>query len=109
MLYEVITNIEAYEFNSTNSIILDNLAQTYFLAGDIENARRIYEELFKQNPSFPEAYYNYAIFLNAEGDYQRAYEYAVKAKEYELSYLSTITEDQINRLTTELRGAIGDE
>jgi tetratricopeptide (TPR) repeat protein len=88
-------NQEAYEYNSSNKIILDNLGQTYYLKGENDKALEIYEKLIAQNPTFPEAYYNYSLALAKKGDYRNAYEYSQQALDRKLSFLSNISRDEM--------------
>lgn len=95
-------NLKASEYNSSNAIILDNLGQTYYLKGNYDKAVEIYENLMESNPSFPDAYYNYALVLKARSEFSKALDTAKKALNYELSFLSTITRPQIDNLVNEL-------
>ena len=95
-------NLKASDYNSSNTIIMDNLGQTYYLKGNYDRAVEIYENLMESNPSFPDAYYNYALVLKAKDEFEKALETAKKALTYELSFLSTITKSQIDNLIDEL-------
>jgi len=88
-------NLEAYEYNNDNNIIVDNLGQTYFLIGELEKSTEIYEKLIAKKPSFPEAYYNYGLVLEAINDFSKALEMVTKSLDYKLSFLSTITCEEI--------------
>ena len=88
-------NLEAYEYNSKNPVILDNLGQTYYLAGDYEKAVEIYKKLMSLNPTFPEAYFNYGLVLVKKGEAKDALLNMQKALNYKLSFLSTITREEI--------------
>jgi tetratricopeptide (TPR) repeat protein len=96
-------NLKAYDYNSENAIILDNLGQVYYLKQDYDKAHELYEKLMAKEPSFPEAYYNYALLLKAKGEYEKALEKAEKALNYKLSFLSTIQKDDIDILINELK------
>lgn len=95
-------NLKASEYNSSNAIIMDNLGQTYYLRGNYDKATEIYENIMETNPTFPDAYYNYALVLKARKEYSKAIEIAKKALNYQLSFLSTITRQQIDSLISEL-------
>ncbi|PYG85815.1 tetratricopeptide repeat protein [Ruminiclostridium sufflavum DSM 19573] len=88
-------NLEAYDYNSTNGIILDNLGETYYLLDDFENAQRVFKELMTLNPKFPEAYYDYALVYEKTGDKEKCIEYLKKAMQYKPNYLSAITAEDI--------------
>lgn len=90
-------NLEAYDYNSSNSIILDNLGQTYYLKGEYDRALEIYEKLMQSKPSFPEAYYNFGLVLAKKGDYERALQSMQNALNYRFTFLSTVAKEEITR------------
>ena len=95
-------NLKASEYNSSSAIIMDNLGHTYYLKDNYDKAAEIYENIMESNPSFPEAYYNYALVLKAKKEYSKALETVKKALNYQLTFLSTITKSQIDSLISEL-------
>lgn len=96
-------NKEAHEYNDSSTIILDNLGYTYYKMGDFKNSEEIYEKLLSLNPSFPEAYYNYSRLQKDMGNHEKALEMAQKAKGYRLSYLSNLTEEELDSYIKELQ------
>jgi tetratricopeptide (TPR) repeat protein len=42
-------NLEAYEYNNSNAVILDNLGQTYYLIGEYDKSEEIYKKLISSN------------------------------------------------------------
>jgi tetratricopeptide (TPR) repeat protein len=100
-------NLKAYDYNSSNTIILDNLGQNYYLRQEYDKAANIYESLMEQNPSFPEAYYNYGLVLKAKNDNVKALEMAKKALNYKISFLSTIKKEHIDKLIDDLESISG--
>ena len=88
-------NLEAYEYNSTDNIILDNLGQNYYLMSMYDNAKEIYESLVGKAPTFPEAYYNYGLVLEKLGEIETALDMFKKALDYKFSFVSTITQDEV--------------
>jgi tetratricopeptide (TPR) repeat protein len=99
-------NLRASDYNSSNSIIMDNLGQTYYLKGNYDKAVEVYANLMESNPTFPDAYYNYALVLKSKNEFSKALEIAKKALNYELSFLSTINKSQIDNLINELQNLI---
>jgi len=95
-------NLKAYEYNYSNGIIVDNLAQTYYLRKDYQKAEELYKKLMELKPAFPEAYYNYGLVLLQLGKNQEAYESMQKALQYEFSYLSTITKQEVETKMKEI-------
>lgn len=88
-------NLEAYEFNESSAVIVDNLGQTRYLRGEYEEALKLYEKLAGMSPTFPEAYYNYGLVLEALGRRGDALDQMKKALEYPVSLLSTVTREEI--------------
>ncbi len=96
-------NLEAYEYNNTNPVILDNLGQTYYLRGEQDKAVEIYEKLMSHNPTFPSAYYNYGLVLLKSADYEKALENMEKALKFNFSPLSTISKSEIEAKIEEIK------
>lgn len=88
-------NLEAYEYNSTDKIILDNLGQNYYLMGMYDKAKEIYEPLIEKAPSFPEPYYNYGLVLEKLGEPEAALDMMKKALDYRFSYLTSISKEEV--------------
>ncbi|MBR5218511.1 MAG: tetratricopeptide repeat protein [Clostridia bacterium] len=93
-------NLEAFDFNSDDHIILDNLAESYAMTGDYEKAEEIYKDLINRDPEprFPEAYYNYGKTLMALGKKQEAIEMVEKSLTKTFSYLSIKSKEEIEAL-----------
>lgn len=92
-------NLEAYEYNDTSGVILDNLGQIYYLMGELEKADEIFKKLMALNPKFPEAFYDYALVLEKMGDKEKCIEKLRNALLYKPNFLSGITlEDIENKL-----------
>lgn len=94
-------NLEAYDYNGDDIVIKDNLAEAYALCGDTENAEKIYKELLKLAPHFPEPYYGYGILLFEKGEKQAGLDYIKQALDKKYSFLSVLQKDEVERLLTE--------
>lgn len=82
-------NLEGYEYNPENDIIVDNLAFTYLKLGDYENAEKYYLKLFEMDPKFPEGYYEYGKYLiDVKHQKEVGIEYVKKALNCRFSFLS---------------------
>jgi len=90
-------NLEAYDYNNTNGVILDNLGQTYFLMGNFEKSDEFFKKLMSLNPKFPEAYYDYALLLEKMGDKDKSIEMLKNALLYKTNNLSVITTEEIEK------------
>ncbi|RAV05636.1 tetratricopeptide repeat protein [Paenibacillus sp. YN15] len=100
-------NQEAFDYNNKSAVIADNLGQTRLLRGEYEEALAMYEELAGQKPTFPEAYYNYGLVLEALGRSEEALEQMEKALGYPTSLLSTVTHEEIKAKIAELEHKTG--
>ncbi len=97
-------SLEAYDFNSDDPVILDNLVQLYNRKGEYEKAFSYSEELMQKAPTFIEAYYDVAVSAKALGKKELAKEYLEKTKNIKTSFLSQISHEDVARLSEELDG-----
>lgn len=89
--------LEAYDYNSGDASIRDNLGLLYIKKGDYDKAEEIYTALFEEtSPEFIEAYYNYGQVLEQKGDYKSAAQYYQKALGCPEKYLSTVRMVQVD-------------
>lgn len=95
-------NLEAYEYNNSNSVILDNLGETYYHRMDYEKAEEIYEKLMEKNPAFPEAYFHYAMVLWKTDRQEKALEMMRRALNYNFTFLSSVSKGEIEAKVVEL-------
>lgn len=100
-------NQEAYEFNDSDAVILDNLGQTHYLRGEYERAVEIYERLLEKNPAFPEPYYHFGKVRLAQGKLEEAKRYLQKALELPIHHLNTVTREQLEVALREVERADG--
>jgi len=98
-------NLEALDFNPRDNIINDNLGQNYFLLGQYDKAREVYEKLLAKAPSFPELYYNYGLLMEKLGNKEEALESMKKALNMKFSYLSTIAREEVETAISRLENA----
>lgn len=98
-------NKEAYDFSPEHNGICDNLGCTYFMRGDFEAAKEIYEEIsaHKKQPSFPECYYNYGRVLAKTGDKKGAEEMFEKALSLPFNGFSNVKKEQVEAALQELK------
>jgi len=99
-------NLEAYDYNSSNAGILDNLARSYFMKGEYDKSLKIYEELMLKKPSFPSAYYYYALTLVHSNKNEEALQNLNRALECNFSFLSAISKEEIEAKITEIEYSI---
>ena len=99
-------NLEAYDYNSDDPIICDNLADSYAKAGDDEKAAEVYEGFIHADPEprFPEAYYGYGQVLIRLGKKEEGLRLIAKSLTKPFSYLSIRPKEEIEELYRSLGG-----
>ena len=102
-------NLEAYDYNSDDPVILDNLTQLYIKLGDINKAKKYADEMIEKQPYFAEAYYDSAYVYMKLGDMMRAKELIEDARCCRLSFMSTVTEEDINKLSDAIESGKANE
>ena len=100
--------LEAYEYNSDDNVIMDNLAEAYALCGETEKALKTYEELLSRNPHFPDAYYGYGILLLKNGRQKEGVDYIGQALNKKFSFLSALPRERVESIYLANRDAAGE-
>lgn len=98
--------LEAYEFNSDNRDIKDNLSLAYYNRGKYEKAKELSDAMIEDAPQFVEAYYHGALIAVKLGDYNKAKEYMEKLPECRWSNMTTVTKEQAAELEREIDAAL---
>ena len=94
---------EAYEYNSDDRDIVDNLAFAYIKQGEYEKAKKLIDTMLEDFPTFTEAYYHGAVVYKKLGDYDKARELldAIEDK-CRRTYLTTVSLEEIEDLKNSL-------
>lgn len=100
-------NREAYEYNSKNPVILDNYGSALMMTGDNAGAMKVYDELMKLEPTFPDAWYNYGRLLEASDRDQEALRMYQTAASKKFWYTSTISREEVEIRLSELEEKLG--
>lgn len=95
-------NLEAYDYNSDDAVILDNIVQLYVKYNLFDKAFSYAEKIMEKEPKFIEAYYNAALAAKGMQKYDLAREYLKKTENIQTSFLSNISHDDVNKLLEEL-------
>ncbi len=93
---------EAMEYNNEHPVLIDNYGQALYLDGQYEKAAGIYEQLMEKNPTFPDAYYNYALVLLKLAKKKEAFRVLCKAVNRPFNNLTTVTKEEVCALLSEL-------
>ncbi len=88
-------NREAYDYSSSDPVIIDNYAACLIKNGEPEKAIEIYEKIISNEILFPEIYYNYGTALMKIGETDRAETAFSQALECNFSFTSTIQKEEI--------------
>ena len=96
-------NKEAYEYNSDDLIIMDNLAESYALYGDVQKSKELYEKLIEKEPHFPEPYYGYGLLLFKQGEKERGIELIEKSLEKKFTFLSVMQKEEVEKMLEDLK------
>ncbi len=91
-------NQEAYEYNSENTIILDNMIQLYDKLSDYETAYTYVQKQLEKKPGFIEAYYNIAKVEKALGKIEDAKEHLEYALSLRVTFLSSVNHEDVKAL-----------
>lgn len=94
---------EAYDYNSDNRDIKDNLSICYYRKGDYEKAEKISDELIESAPNFIEGFYHGIQIAMKLNKYDKAEKYAENLKECKRSGMTTISEEEVNMLIQEVK------
>lgn len=96
-------NQEALDYDETDPVFLDNLAQTYYrLLGDKQAARPYFEQAIKIKPSAIDTNYFLALYAIEEGDGARAREHLTTARKGFFSPLNYATPEMIDEKLAQL-------
>lgn len=102
-------NLEAYDYNPDNTVIQDNLAHLYHLRGEMDKAEELFEKLIKSEPYFPEAYYDYGLYLEDCGKAEEAAEMYKKALSTKFNYNSTVSKEKVQERYDKISNNLGDK
>lgn len=98
--------LEAYEYNSDDRDITDNLSICYYKNGDYEKARELSDKIIAENPQFVEAYYHGAQIAVKCGNYENAMEYLKKIPDCRWSSMTTVSREEVEELTKEVEAKL---
>ncbi len=94
--------LEAYEYNSDDRDITDNLSLCYYKKGEYEKAKELSDKIISSNPQFVEAYYHGAQIAVKCGNYETAKEYLDKIPDCRWSNMTTVSHSEVEELRKEV-------
>ncbi len=95
-------NLEAYDYNNSSDVILDNLAECYYFLENYEKSAEIYEKLVEKNVYFPEPYYFYGLIFKHQNEKEKALQMLNKALSCRESFLSNLKRPMIQKEIDEI-------
>ncbi len=98
-------NLEALDYDESNDVIKDNLAQSYYHLENYDKALEVYENLTTKGASFAEPYYYYGLLLEQKGEIEKAKEMMKTALTFKESFLSRLSKDMIESELNKLNEA----
>ncbi len=99
--------MEAYEYADDDRDICDNLLICYYNRGEYKKAREISNTILEGNPKFVEAWYHAAQIDYKLKEYDAAIEKLEHIKDCNRSHMTTISEEEIESLRSEIKSAKG--
>ena len=94
---------EAYDYNSDDRDIVDNLTLAHIRKGNYEKAKELVDSMLEKFPSFTEAYYHGAVVYKKLGDINKARELLNAIQENcRRTYLTTVSLEEIEELKNSL-------
>lgn len=94
--------LKAYEYDTDNRDVVDNLVLAYIKNGDFENAIMLGKDLTQKCPSFIEGWYHLAQAYLLSGSKEDAKTAFKNISSCERSYLTTVTKEEIDSLYTQI-------
>ncbi len=102
-------NMEAYDFDSKNPVIMENAAEAYLNNGRLNRAEEIFKDILAKGYNFSEPYYYYGTLLIIREKYEEAQENFKKALNSEIPFLSELTPEKIQAKINEVSKIIEDK
>lgn len=93
---------EAYEYNSDDRTIADNLGVAYITANRLDDAQEIFGKLVSAKPNSPTSYYHYGCLLAEKGDKENAEDMFNRALRYPFTGVTAIKRQDVEEALQKL-------
>lgn len=95
-------NLEAFDYDNEDPVILDNLGQIYYKMGDMDKAKEFFEKAEEEKDDQAVTLYYLGLIYLQEGKKELAKEKLEKALSANLTPLSAITREEIENVLRDL-------
>lgn len=102
-------NLEAYDYDEDDAVVLDNLGQIYYRKGDLERARRYLKRALERRPTQADSLYTLALIERDEGNWENAQHLLELALKKPISSVCSVTQQQAEQTLAEVRAALADD
>lgn len=97
--------LEAYDYNSDDRDICDNLVIAYVRSGELEKAKELASEIREKFPTFLEGFYRSAVIADMMGDKAAAKKFLDETENCSRNLLTTVSEEEIEQFRKEIENA----
>lgn len=97
---------EAYDYADDDRDIRDNMLICHYNRGEYEKAKEISDKVLENEPMFVEAWYHAAQVDYKLGLYEDAAEKLGRIKECHRSFMTTVPEEDVEKLTAQVRSKL---
>lgn len=94
---------EAYDYNSDDRDITDNLSICYYKKGEYDKAAELSDKIIAEAPKFVEAYYHGAQIAVKQKKYEKAKELMTHIDGCRWSNMTTVSREEVDALNKEIR------
>lgn len=100
-------NLEAYDYDPNNAVILDNLAQYYLQNNDFVKAREFAEKAYEENDNQVDTLYHLTLIEEHDGNFDKSKEYASKMMNAKLTPMNDVTKDELKKVYSRVSDLAG--
>lgn len=94
---------EAYDYNSDDRDIMDNLSICYYRKGEYDKAAELSDKIIADAPKFVEAYYHGAQIAVKRGEYKKAAELMTHIDSCRWSNMTTVSREEVDELNKQIK------
>lgn len=100
-------NLEAYDYEPTDTVILDNLAQYYLQKNDYVKAREFAEKAHEENNNLVDVLYHLTLIEEHDDNIEKAKSYAEKMLQARLTPMNDVTKEELDKVYSRVSAVAG--